>query len=214
MEKNIKKRKNILIAAGVLGLIIFCIVAYFIFSGAAEEFDDSIRFYIYGHRSAALNKVVIAITYSGNWQAVTLIVLSLLISNKTRRSIGIPLAITSVSSTLIYKGVKHIFERPRPDLIYRIIEQGGFSFPSGHSMNSLVCYGMLIYLVRRHCKNENIKNAITIIFGALIPLIAISRIYVGVHYPTDILGGWCVGSFVLASAILISERIGEKNDLQ
>lgn len=214
MEKNIKKRKNILIAAGVLGLIIFCIVAYFIFSGAAKGFDDSIRFYIYDHRSAALNKVVIAITYSGNWQAVTLIVLSLLISKQTRKRIGIPLAITSVSSTLIYKCVKHIFERPRPDLIYRIIEQGGFSFPSGHSMNSLVCYGMLIYLVRRHCKNENIKNAITIIFGALIPLIAISRIYVGVHYPTDILGGWCLGSFVLASAILISERIGKNNDLQ
>lgn len=214
MGKSNKNREKLLMAIGIMGLILFCIIAYIVSAGYVTTFDDNIRFWTYDKRNDFLNKILIFITYCGNWQTVTSVVVIMILIKNTRKNIGIPLAVTAINSTLIYKVIKHIFERPRPDIMYRIIEQGGFSFPSGHSMNSLVCYGILIYLIRKNCKNNNLKNLLTILLVILIPLIAISRVYVGVHFPTDIIGGWCLGIFVLMFAILIIERIGGKNDLQ
>ena len=80
-------------------------------------------------------------------------------------------------------------------------------------MNCLVIYGMLIYLTRRYCRNKRIANIITAVLSLLILAIGCSRVYVGVHFPTDILGGWSLGIAVLTAAIIIFERIrGGKND--
>ncbi|MGF6376411.1 undecaprenyl-diphosphatase [Clostridiales Family XIII bacterium PM5-7] len=196
----------------VIGVAVLCFayIAYRIATNQSFDFDTELREWVYSLRTPTLNRIWIAVTYLGNWQTITLVVLGLLLAKSTRVNIGVPMAATAVASTCIYKLVKMIFQRPRPDLAVRLIEQGGYSFPSGHAMNGLVCYGILIYLVRRHCKNETIRNGLTILLSVLFISIGLSRVYVGVHYPSDILGGWCLGIVVLTIAVMCIERIRGK----
>ena len=92
---------------------------------------------------------------------------------------------------------KHIFKRPRPD-IYHVIEQSGYSFPSGHALNAILLYGSLIVLVHYYLKSEdNIRYAFMTLFAALITAIPVSRVYLGVHYLSDILAGFGLGTFLL-----------------
>lgn len=210
-----RKRKNIcrlLIVGGAL--LCFACIAYWISTVDAPALDTAIRQQVYGLRSGLLNTVFIPITYMGNWQTITVLALVLLLLPGTRREIGVPFAVISIASTAVYKLVKEIFHRPRPELAVRLIEQGGYSFPSGHSMNCIVCYGILIYLIRRYCTNRRVADCLTVLLGLLIFLIGFSRIYVGVHFPTDVLGGWSLGLAFLLTCIMILERIkGDRNDL-
>ncbi|HKM28441.1 MAG TPA: phosphatase PAP2 family protein [Anaerovoracaceae bacterium] len=211
MEKTRGKIKNRLFIIGG-ALLCFAFIAYLVTSRDVLGFDTIIREWFYGLRGPVQNALLIFITYLGNWQSVVVVCLMLLGTNGTRIKYGVPTAITAVCSTVTYKLVKMAFARPRPDLAVRIIEQGGFSFPSGHSMNSLVVYGLLIYLVGRYCKDEKKAKVLTTFLTVLIALIGLSRIYVGVHYPTDVLGGWSLGLAVLMIAIIIIEKIkGESN---
>lgn len=215
MKQQRGKRKNFyrwFIIGGAL--LCFACIAYWISSSETIYADTVIREWVYSLRSSLLNGVFITITYMGNWQTITVLALILLIVPKTRRKIGIPFAVISLASTGIYKLVKEIFQRPRPELAARLIEQGGYSFPSGHSMNCIVCYGILIYLIRRYCTDKKTADILTGFLSLLIFLIGFSRVYVGVHFPTDILGGWSLGLAFLFICIIIFERIrGDRDDL-
>lgn len=208
-------REKLVLRSVIIGgaLICFAYLAYMISNYDVLGIDTVIREWAYGQRTPVLNRILIGITYLGNWQTIVSLGLVLLAYPGTRKNIGLPFAVTAVSSTVIYKAAKSIFQRPRPELAVRIIKEGGYSFPSGHSMNCLVIYGMLIYLTRRYCRNKRIANIITVVLSLLILAIGCSRVYVGVHFPTDILGGWSLGIAVLTAAIIIFERIrGGKND--
>lgn len=195
-------------------LLCFAYLAYQVTAHEVLPFDTAIRYWAYGQRTPALNAVLITITYLGNWQTMVLLGIGLLLYPGTRRDIGVPFALISLSSTVFYKIVKSVFARPRPDLAVRIIEQGGYSFPSGHSMNGIVCFGILIYLIRRYCRNRKTANLLTAALSLLIIAIGCSRVYVGVHFPTDILAGWSLGAAFLCTAIIVLEKIrGEENDL-
>lgn len=114
------------------------------------------------------------------------VVLFVLIKNK---KIGISIISNLVIITAINQILKRIVQRPRPTE-YRIIEETGYSFPSGHSMVSMAFYGYLIYLIYRYIKNKYVKWTLITILSILICLIGISRIYLGVHYTSDVLGGF------------------------
>lgn len=210
IEKH-KKAKYIKWIVMGCALICFGIIASQIVQNPVISFDETIRFWVYEQRNPWLSAIFIPITYMGNWQTITVLAAILLALPKTRKDIGLPFAMVSLSSTVIYKAVKGIFERPRPELDVRLIPQGGFSFPSGHSMNCIVCFGILIYLIRRYCPNRKIANILTAGLTLLIIGIGTSRVYVGVHFPTDVLGGWSLGLAFLMGSILILEKIrGEK----
>ena len=122
------------------------------------------------------------------------IVLFILIKNK---KIGLSILTNLVVITVLNQIIKHILQRPRPT-DFRIIEETGYSFPSGHSMVSMAFYGYLIYLVYKYIKNKYIKWISIILLSILICSIGISRIYLGVHYTSDVLGG-----FLLSISYLI-----------
>ena len=210
-SKNTKGKAII----AVLGLAVFTIIAWQVSSAMASggnlPIDDQIRYWVYDHRSPLLSAIFIPITYMGNWQTITVLAAILLAIPATRKKIGLPFSVISLSSTVVYKLVKGFFQRPRPELDVRLIPQGGFSFPSGHSMNCIVCFGILIYLIRRYCPNRKLANVLTVVLSLLIVGIGTSRVYVGVHYPTDVLGGWSLGLAFLFGAIILLEKIrGEK----
>lgn len=209
----LEKKKRNYIRWTVMGcaLICFGLIASQIVQNPVISFDENLRYWVYEQRSPFLSVIFIPITYMGNWQSITILAAILLAIPKTRREIGLPFAVISLSSTIVYKIVKGIFERPRPELDVRLIPQGGFSFPSGHSMNCIVCFGILIYLIRRYSSNRRLANILTVLLAILIIGIGSSRVYVGVHFPTDVLGGWSLGLAFLMGAILILEKIrGEK----
>ena len=119
---------------------------------------------------------------------VLTIVLFILIKNK---KIGISIFSNLVIITILNQLLKRILQRPRPTE-YRIIEETGYSFPSGHSMVSMAFYGYLIYLIYKYVKNKYIKWISIAFLSVLICSIGVSRIYLGVHYTSDVLGGFLV----------------------
>ena len=139
---------------------------------------------------------------------IIFIILSfILIKNKW---IGIVIAINSVNSSIINKILKAIFVRPRPNVL-RLIKQGGYSFPSGHAMASMTFYGFLIYLIIKSNINKNIKILLISLLTILILLIGISRIYLGVHYASDILAGYLVSIIylILFTSVINKLDIGQ-----
>ena len=124
--------------------------------------------------------------------AIILIVLAFMlfifIKNK---KIGVSIISNLAIITVLNQLLKIIVQRPRPTE-FRIVEESGYSFPSGHSMVSMAFYGYLIYLIYKYVKNKYLKWISIILLSILICFIGISRIYLGVHYTSDVLGGFFI----------------------
>lgn len=89
--------------------------------------------------------------------------------------------------------IKQFFKRPRPTILTHLVEEHSYSFPSGHAVTSMILFGTLIFVMPLFFKNTSLRLAAQIILGLLILGIGVSRIYVGVHYPSDVLGGFLLG---------------------
>ena len=114
----------------------------------------------------------------------------LVISIKNRR-IGLSIIANLGIITGLNLLLKQIVQRPRPTE-YRIVNETGYSFPSGHSMVSMAFYGFLIYLIYKYVKNQYLKIGLITFLSILIISIGISRIYLGVHYTSDVMAGFCI----------------------
>lgn len=124
--------------------------------------------------------------------AIILIILApmlfIFIKNK---KIGISVILNLAIITVLNQLLKRIVQRPRPTE-FRIVEESGYSFPSGHSMVSMAFYGYSIYLIYKYVKNKYLKWISIILLSILICSIGISRIYLGVHYTSDVLAGFMI----------------------
>lgn len=107
------------------------------------------------------------------------------------KKIGVSIISNLAIITVLNQLLKRIVQRPRPT-DFRIVEESGYSFPSGHSMVSMAFYGYLIYLIYKYVKNKYLKWISIILLSILICSIGISRIYLGVHYTSDVLGGFFI----------------------
>ncbi|MDR3242135.1 MAG: phosphatase PAP2 family protein [Lactobacillaceae bacterium] len=92
--------------------------------------------------------------------------------------------------------LKNFFQRPRPSIVH-LVNEGGYSFPSGHALNSILLYGSLIILVHYYINNDSIRYTFLTLLSSLIIAIPMSRVYLGVHYLTDVLAGMALGGFFL-----------------
>ena len=136
--------------------------------------------------------------------SIATVTLFLVIKNK---KIGLSIILNVVIITVLNQLLKRILQRPRPTE-FRIVEETGYSFPSGHSMVSMAFYGYLIYLIYKYIKNKYVKWILIIMLSLLIFSIGISRIYLGVHYTSDVLGG-----FLLSISYLVVYISSIKNIL-
>lgn len=198
-----------LLSFGFAGILTFMLVSAY--DMGPTPIDLAVLEFMVSIRNDFLNLVVAAITHCGD--TVTIVALcAILVILPTRKKYGFPLTLAALSGLAIYKPMKHIFLRARPDVMYHIVEQGGYSFPSGHTTSSIIVYGLLLYLIRKHCKNETLKNILSGVCIFLACLIPPSRLYVGVHWTTDVLCGIFIAIGVVTLVIAILERIYKKNE--
>ena len=143
--------------------------------------------------------------------AIFLIVLTIVLFTVIKnKKIGASIFSNLVIVTILNQLLKNILQRPRPTE-YRIIEETGYSFPSGHSMISMAFYGYLIYLIYKYVKNKYIKWTSIVVLSLLICAIGISRIYLGVHYTSDVLGGFLISiSYLVIFISAVNKFIIEK----
>lgn len=189
-------------------LFCFLLLAEDVFTKEIIQIDDIVYKFIASHFiSNSLTPIVKIITFFGSatWIVIFTIILFVIIRNKRQNILlGTNLCIV----TIINQILKHIFKRSRPTE-FRIIDESGYSFPSGHSMVSMAFYGYLIYLVYKNIKNKYLKWILIIVLSILIILIGISRIYLGVHYTSDVLGGYLLSLSYLVLFIHITNSMGK-----
>lgn len=133
--------------------------------------------------------------FGGAFILIVIALLSLLLIKNKKISITIPLNLVII--TLLNNVLKFIVQRERPNEL-RMIDETSYSFPSGHSMISMAFYGYFIYLIYKYVKNKYLKSILIVLLSVLIVLIGFSRIYLGVHYTSDVLSG-----FVISIAYLV-----------
>lgn len=190
-----------------LFFVIFLAIAEDVFEQEIFEFDSVVYNFLVNNRNEALNNFFKIITQFGS--ALVLIIITILcvifIRDK-KYKILVPANLLTIA--IINIVLKNFFLRPRPNEL-RLIEETGYSFPSGHAMASTAFYGLLIYIAHEKIENKILRNTICIMLGLLILLISVSRIYVGVHYTSDVIAGTC---FSIAYLILITRLIKNQND--
>jgi membrane-associated phospholipid phosphatase len=120
---------------------------------------------------------------------------------------GLAGAVTILLASILNATLKIAIARERPDLLEPVIVEHGFSFPSGHSALGMVAYGVLAVLVGRSRLPARARAGITLVLGAVVALIGISRIWLGVHYPTDVLAGWIAGGVIVVAYAALTRRV-------
>ena len=175
-------------------------------------FDHTIISYVQGLEIPALTAIMKFFTFIGSGQAIVviaIIVMFFLYKVLHHRSELLFFAIV-ISGAGIFNGMlKDLFQRARPDL-HRLIEIGGYSFPSGHAMSAMAVYGALAFLLWRHTSTRFGRSVLILFSAMMIFMIGISRVYLGVHYPSDIIGGYFASGFWLAVAIWFYQRYKER----
>lgn len=161
--------------------------------------------------SENITPIAIVITNFGG--AITLIgltIIFLLIMKNKKMSFSILLNLVIVTFLNIF--LKNIIQRPRPD-DFRLINETGYSFPSGHSMISMAYYGYLIYLIFKFVKNKKLKTFLITFLCILILTIGLSRIYLGVHYTSDVIAGFVLSvSYLIIYTSIIKKYIIEREE--
>lgn len=176
----------------ILSLICFSLVATLFQGQKITQFDHHMITLIQGMESPGLTLLMKVITSIGS----TLIVVTLSLSailflyfvlhHRYELIFFISMVVgTAIINTLL----KLCFVRQRPDL-HRLIQETGYSFPSGHSMEAFALYASLAFLLWRHLSTRIGRSIIIILCVVMIILIGMSRIYLGVHYPSDVIGGY------------------------
>ncbi len=111
-----------------------------------------------------------------------------------------------VGGVLLDEALKLAFRRARPEVASEFISSGSWSFPSGHAMNALVGYTMLAYLLRAHVASASTRLYLSLGAAILIAAIGFSRLYLGVHYFSDVIAGYLAGGAWVLACIAVNER--------
>lgn len=190
-----------------LCITMFLIITFFVIKYDNLVIDQSIYNFFYNFSSSQATVIFLIITFLASKEFIILMclifILISLIKRKYQTSFLIILNI--VISLLLNQTFKAIISRERPFELM-IVNESGYSFPSGHSMTALIFYGYFIYLTWESNLKKISKILITILNIILILLVGISRIYLGVHYPTDVIGAYFLGLFYLILYINITNN--------
>ena len=176
-----------------------------VFSDRFVAFDDGLLTLFHGYWGPIPNQIMLLFTMLGDPAVLIPLLLfvgiTLLARGRWIDAAGLLLA--GGGAGLLNQLLKDIFQRVRPSLFDGPFHLTSYSFPSGHSMGSIACYGMLAYIAIQLLTHRVARVAVAIAAALLILCIGISRIYFNVHYPTDVLGGFIAGAIWLVFSIVV-----------
>ncbi len=181
-----------------------------LFSALAEDvwfqegfaWDAPIILAIHGLSSPWLDSLMLVLTHLGADGAILVAALMFAWFIWKRRPLDAATVVVSLAGGMLLNvALKLVFARPRPALFTPLVIQGGFSFPSGHVAVSVSVYGLLaIYLWRSG------HRAWAVVAGSIVPVVAFSRVYLGVHYPSDTLASLAYATLWLWAVVAIRDR--------
>jgi undecaprenyl-diphosphatase len=209
-----------------LGSVLFvgmlsAIAALFFFGWLADEmleddlrrFDEVVRQFIHGFAFPALTSIMQTASFLGSTLFLVIfgvIIIIALYLRKHRRG-AVIFTITTIGSSLLLTTLKVAFKRIRPEPFFDTILPASYSFPSGHSLGSFCFYGALAAILTARIENFRLKLIVRISAAAMILLIGISRIYLGVHYPSDVVAGYAVG-LIWVVTIAVGDKLIHAKD--
>lgn len=193
--KNFRAAVGVFLIAGAiaaaLGIWAFVAVAELVKEGATQDFDNAVMFWVRDHRIPWFERVMIEMTALGNWTVVGMVgaVAALFLALTRHKHSAALLVVGTAGGVIINGALKAAFSRPRPEIFEWQTLATSSSFPSGHATAAALVYGTVAYLAARLHKRRWAR--FLTMFGALvfILMVSASRVYLGVHYPSDVLGG-------------------------
>ena len=183
----------------VVFVALFFFDLWFVVTGRSQQLDENLLGLIFSLREDALTEVVRAITFCGNWQTMLGLCIFVIIM-PGRMKIGLPVALMTGTGSAIQILIQGLIARPRPDISNRLVEESSYSFPSGHANASMIFWIALLVLVGRALVlrgNPLAASLLRVLFFVFAVLIGLSRLYLGVHYPSDVFGGWMLAAMLL-----------------
>lgn len=202
MKDNKRKMINIILLA------IFLILGFMVRNSAEGIlFDVKLLEFLHKSTNTTLLKIMKGISYLGAEKFLVPLMLFIIVFNLIKKNIreSIFLLVNTLGSFTLNSLIKQIFQRTRP-LDFSLVKQGGLSYPSGHSMVVMSMYLAIFYLLTKNEKDKNKRVSIGLVVGIYIISMGISRMYLGVHWPTDIIGGYICGYLLYdISKIIIKE---------
>ncbi len=193
------------------------VMAIFFFAWLAEnvmlqrtvEFDSSVRAAVHAHASPRLTRVMFAISFMGSGGLIISALLAFaLFCHLVWRRAATWLVVTLAGALLLDLALKYGFHRSRPTPFFGPVPRT-YSFPSGHSLFSFCFYGVLAGLLSRRSWSTLASASIWMVAALMILAIGLSRIYLGVHYPSDVIAGYLAGA-VWTAAMLAMDRLRQR----
>ena len=194
------KDKQTFMMKGSFALLLFMIIGYIVkfYPEMLVSFDQPIQTAIRGDLPETLTLLFRAITHLIDIPVIiswVLIVAFIFYRKQWKMESYLMLGNLTLAGILIVT-FKNIYQRPRPEILH-LVEEKGFSFPSGHSLAVTIMVGTLIVIFSQRIKDQLWKRIVQILLGLYLVSVLISRVYLGVHYPSDVLASLCVGLGVL-----------------
>lgn len=194
------KDKQTYLTKGSFALLLFVILGYIVkfYPDMLIGFDQPIQTAIRGDLPATLTTVFRGITRLIDLPIVIswAILLTVIFYLKKWKSESLLVAGNLSLAGILIVPLKHLYQRPRPEILH-LVEEKGFSFPSGHSLAVTLLIGSLIIIVGQRVKDRTVKLILQILLGIYLVSVIISRVYLGVHYPSDVLASLCLGLGIL-----------------
>lgn len=204
-DEKIKEKLFITALISTIPFVIIIILAFFGWE-RLTQIDYQISHYFYEWHRSGLTTIMTVITHLGDkitQTLVTVLTVALLFILKKWR-VALWYGFTILGGALLLNGtIKEFYARVRPSQIDPLVEIGGYSFPSGHSMGAVIVYGGLLFLILRSIRSSRLKVFLSVITFMMILSIGLSRIYLAVHFPSDVIGGFSLGLSWLALSIAL-----------
>jgi undecaprenyl-diphosphatase len=190
-------------------IIIFAVTAYQIFLLKKNDFDTSVFNFLSSHISGGYTNIISFITFLGNHNFLipaNLILIAYFLFIRKHKWYSIKIPVVAIGGVTMMALLKFIFSRPRP-LIPLLEPAAGFSFPSGHAMMSFSFYGLLILIVYENVGNLYLRWTLIVLLLLLIFAIGFSRVYLRVHYASDVIAGFAAGFIWIVLSLYVVRRI-------
>jgi undecaprenyl-diphosphatase len=200
----------------ILGTYAFAELAKLVRRGYTQPFDDAVLRWMHQHQTPWLEQLMLEITMLGTWIVVLSIVsIAGLFLWLTRHRYSAALLLVATAGGIGLNNVLKVgFTRPRPQVFEWGTTVHSWSFPSGHAMSATVVYVTVAYLAARLQKRHAARLATLAVAAIIVAVICFSRLYLGVHYPSDVVAGVIIGlswaSFCMATLEAI-QRLGKRN---